>query len=86
MTVLLEAFVVALAGGALGSALSLATTGLDFTTVNTATNQAITFRFLPSAMVLLGSLLFGTLAGLIGGVLPALKASRVQPIHAMRAV
>jgi putative ABC transport system permease protein len=80
----LEAALLALAGGAFGCVLALLTSLVDFSTQNDATGQELSFRFLPSAQLLLLSLLAGTLVGVLGGLLPAIKASRIDPIRAMR--
>jgi putative ABC transport system permease protein len=52
--------------------------------VNWGTGQALTFPFLPSAGVLATSLIGGTLVGVMGGLFPALRAWRMNPVDAMR--
>lgn len=82
--VLLESVALALAGGAAGIGLALLTPWLDFHIVNFATNQEMAFRFRPTPAALLGSLAAAALVGLLGGLWPALRAARMDPVQAMR--
>jgi hypothetical protein len=75
----------ALAGAVLGVALSLLTPLFDFSTENFGTGSEMTFHFVPSPPILLGSLALGVLVGLVGGLFPALAAARVRPLPALRA-
>jgi putative ABC transport system permease protein len=80
----LEAALLALLGGALGCALAYTLRFVEFTTMNDATGQELKFRFLASAGTLFGALGAGAVVGVVGGLFPAIKASRVDPIRAMR--
>lgn len=63
--------------------------GLNFltlSTINWASFAEITFRFTLTPEILLKSLIFGVGMGLVGGLLPALKAARLPLIEALRAV
>lgn len=82
--ILIESLALALAGGALGAALALLTPWFDFHTVNFATNQEVAFHFRPSSSALLLSLAAAVLVGLLGGLWPALRAARMDPVQAMR--
>jgi putative ABC transport system permease protein len=58
---------------------------LDFNAVNFATDQEVAFRFQPDLRWLIGSVAGATLVGLLGGLWPALRAARLDPVQAMRA-
>lgn len=59
---------------------------LTLSTINWASFAEITFRFTLTPEILLKSLIFGVGMGLVGGLLPALKAARLPLIEALRAV
>ena len=69
-----------LAGGAAGVAAAM----LDFDTVNFATGQDCSFHFRPALDTLLMALGVAALVGLLGGMLPAIRAARMHPVVAMR--
>lgn len=81
---LLESTVLALGGGVLGVLAALCMTFVKLSMMNFATWQEVSFSFDPNPQVLVISLVFGALMGVIGGFFPALRAARVSPIEAMR--
>jgi putative ABC transport system permease protein len=81
---LLESTVLALGGGVLGVLGALCMTFVKLSMMNFATWQEVSFSFDPNPKVLLASLFFGALMGVLGGFFPALRAARVSPIEAMR--
>jgi putative ABC transport system permease protein len=85
VTFVLESALLALAGAVLGVGLSLLTPLFDFSTENFGTGSEMTFHFVPSPPILLGSLALGVLVGLVGGLFPAFAAARVRPLPALRA-
>jgi ABC-type antimicrobial peptide transport system permease subunit len=59
---------------------------ITLSTINWSSFAEITFRFTLTPEILLKSLAFGLGMGLVGGMLPALKAARLPLIDALRAV
>jgi putative ABC transport system permease protein len=81
---LLEALLLASAGGALGVGGALALGQLRFSLVNVANWSEVVFRFEPTPGVLAASVAFAGALGLVGGLLPAIRAASVPPIRAIR--
>jgi putative ABC transport system permease protein len=52
--------------------------------MNMASWSEISFSFDPTPAILIRALLFAGFMGLLGGFLPAIRASRVSPVAAMR--
>lgn len=84
LSFLVEAGLLALIGGTLGGIASMGMTAVEFSMVNFATWQEIAFSFDPSLGIVLGSIAAGGVMGILGGFLPAWRASRLSPIAAMR--
>jgi putative ABC transport system permease protein len=86
-SVLLEALILAAIGGAIGAALAFAVfNGFTVSTLNFQTFSQVAFAFrVTPALVAQG--LFGAIAiGLLGGLLPALRAARLPITTALRAL
>jgi putative ABC transport system permease protein len=81
---LLETTLLAGLGALVGMGLSALTSLVEFAAVNAATGAQIDLRFRPTVPIMLGSVLIGTLVGLIGGMFPALQAARINPLEAIR--
>ncbi|MEO7731029.1 MAG: FtsX-like permease family protein [Kofleriaceae bacterium] len=82
---LLEALFLAAIGGVLGSALVLVlTVFVSFPVINFQTFSEIVIRFHATPAVFVKALIFSGVMGLVGGLFPAIRASRVSPIEAMR--
>jgi putative ABC transport system permease protein len=81
---LLEATLLAVAGGLIGIAGALAFGMRKVSLVNWTTWQEVTFSFNPDPVLLLKALLVGALMGIVGGAFPAIRAARVSPVQAMR--
>lgn len=73
---LLESLFVALAGGVLGCLLALPINGIRTSTTNWQSFGELVFAFRVTPTILVQGLLFALLMGLIGGLLPAWRASR----------
>ena len=82
---LLEAIVLAVIGGAIGSALVLLLSFASFPVINFQTFSEMVIEFTATPGVFLRALLFACGMGLVGGLAPAIRASRVSPVEAMRA-
>jgi putative ABC transport system permease protein len=59
-------------------------TAVDFSMMNFATWQEISFSFDASPGIILGSIAAGGAMGILGGFFPAIRAARLSPIEAMR--
>ncbi|MGZ8219351.1 ABC transporter permease [Methylomagnum sp.] len=82
---LAEALLLGLAGGVIGVTLASAMQFLTVSTVNWQTFSELAFTFDLSLAIVLESLGFALAMGLLGGVLPALRAARMDLIEALRA-
>lgn len=81
---LLEAVLVALAGGLLGCLLSLPINGIQTSTTNWQSFGEVTFAFRVTPTILLQALAFAGVMGVVGGLLPARRAAREVVAVAMR--
>jgi putative ABC transport system permease protein len=82
---LLESIFLSLIGGAIGAAASLAMGLVKFSMVNFASWSEIVFSFEPKPEILINSLVFAAVMGILGGFPPARRAAKLSPIEAMRA-
>ena len=79
-----ESVILALAGGAVGVLASIALGSVKFSMINFASWSETVFSFDPTPGVLLSAFAFAGAMGFIGGLFPAVRASRVSPVAAMR--
>lgn len=84
LSFLLESVVLGLAGGVLGAAASLGMSFLRFPLVNFATFSEIIFTFEPTPEILVTALIVAVVMGLFGGLYPAVRASRMNLVQAIR--
>ncbi|MEZ4360766.1 MAG: FtsX-like permease family protein [Kofleriaceae bacterium] len=82
---LLEAIALALLGGAVGVALVMLMSLVKFPVLNFQTFSEIVISFRATPGVVISALVFSVVMGLIGGLIPAIRASRISPVEAMRA-
>jgi len=81
----LESVALALGGGLLGVAGALAMRGVRFSMMNFASWSEVVFTFEPTASIVTTALVFAGGMGLLGGILPAVRAAGISPTAAMRA-
>jgi putative ABC transport system permease protein len=81
---LFEAVLLAVVGGAAGAAASMSMAFVHFSMVNMASWSEMVFSFDPTARVLTTALVFACGMGLLGGLLPAVRAARTSPLQAIR--
>lgn len=81
---LLEAIVLTAVGGALGALASVPMRFLEISTINQTTWSIVVFGFEPTPLILLTSALLAAAIGLVGGFIPAYRASQLSPAQAMR--
>jgi putative ABC transport system permease protein len=85
VAVMLESLAIALIGGALGAAVAyLAFNGFHTATVNWQTFSQVTFAFDVTPQLLILGIIWATVIGLLGGLLPALRAARLPIAAALR--
>jgi putative ABC transport system permease protein len=82
--IVLESAVLGLAGGGVGALAAWLTRFLRFSTLNYATGELVSFPFLPSASILATALACGLVVSVLGGIFPAWRAARIDPVSAMR--
>jgi putative ABC transport system permease protein len=82
---LLEALLLGLVGGVMGLAGASVMQLVSFSTTNFQTFSDLSFRFLLTAEIVVQTLLFALLMGLLGGFLPAVRAARLNIVDALRA-
>ncbi|MGB5872112.1 MAG: ABC transporter permease [Bacteroidota bacterium] len=82
---LIESIVLALIGGAAGIALASLTSLIRISTINFSTFSELAFGFVLSPGIVVASLIFAIIMGILGGFLPAARAARMQIVSALRA-
>jgi putative ABC transport system permease protein len=82
---LLESLLMGAIGGALGLALASLMQWVSFSTMNFQTFAELAFSFTLNPRIVVSSMLFALLMGLLGGFLPAVRAARLKIVDALRA-
>lgn len=85
VSVMLESLIVALLGGVIGAVVAyLAFNGFHTSTVNFQSFSQVTFAFQVTRQLLIQGIIWATVIGLIGGLLPAIRAARLPIASALR--
>jgi putative ABC transport system permease protein len=80
-----ESLLLALVGGLLGLFFASFLTAITVSTTNFSSFSELAFGFTLTPKIVMQSLAFALVMGLVGGVLPAIKASRMKIVDALRA-
>ena len=83
---LVESLLLGFIGGCVGLFFASFMQFITISTVNFQTFSELAFKFTLTPGLILESMLFALIRGLTGGVLPALRASRMKIVDALRAV
>jgi len=86
MAFLQEAMLLGLAAGVLGLVGAAFMQTVEISTTNVQTFSEVVFRLILTPGIALEVLLFSVLMGVLGGVLPAIRASRLEIVDALRSV
>jgi putative ABC transport system permease protein len=81
---LLESLMLAVAGGTVGALASMLMGFARFSMINFQSWSEMVFTFEPHPDIIMGALIRAGIMGLVGGLLPAIRAARVSPVRAMR--
>lgn len=82
---LAEAISLSLVGGAIGLGLASLMQAIEFSTTNFQSFSELSFGFLLTPGIVAQALVFSILMGTVGGMLPAIRASRIAIVEALRA-
>lgn len=81
---MIEAIFLSLIGGAIGLVFVQLLALVSFPTMNFQTFSEIVITFVATPAIMISSLIFSIVMGLLGGLAPAIRAARVSPVEAMR--
>jgi ABC-type antimicrobial peptide transport system permease subunit len=82
---LAESMLLALTGGVVGLLFASFMQFLSFSTTNFQSFSELAFGFRLNGVIIVKTLLFSLVMGVIGGLLPALRAARMKIVDALRA-
>jgi putative ABC transport system permease protein len=82
---MLEAIALSLVGAVVGLALVMLLSLISFPVMNFQTFSEIVIGFRATPGIIVGALVFSVFMGFLGGLFPAIRASMVSPVEAMRA-
>jgi ABC-type antimicrobial peptide transport system permease subunit len=82
---LFESLFIAVVGGVVGVALATVLQAIEISTTNFDTFSELAFSFRMSPGIAVWALVFAVIMGIVGGFLPAVRASRLGIVQALRA-
>jgi putative ABC transport system permease protein len=85
LSFLLESVVLALLGGAVGTVAALGMGFVRFSMINFSNWSEIVIRFSPTPGIIVRAIVFAVVLGVLGGMLPAIRAARLKLLDALRA-
>jgi len=83
---LIESLVIAISGGLIGIFLASFLQFFNISTLNFQSFSELAFSFSLSPTIIMTSLIFAIIMGIVGGFLPSVRASRLKIVNALRAV
>jgi putative ABC transport system permease protein len=86
LALLLEGAFLALIGGALGCAIAFFWNGYTTATMGFETFSEIVFEFTITPKLVVEGLIFAVIVGLVGSLLPTIRAARLPVISALKSV
>ena len=84
LSFVVESTLVGVTGGVVGILPAFALQFVSFSTTNWSSFSEVAWRFSLNGWIVAASILFATLMGFIGGLLPALRAARIPVVDALR--
>jgi putative ABC transport system permease protein len=82
---LFESLVISVSGGLVGIAAAYFLNFVQISTINWDTFSELAFNFRLSTQIAISALIFALAMGLVGGFLPAVRASRLRVVDSLRA-
>ena len=82
---LIESLLLALVGGLIGLVAASFLTAITISTTNFQSFSELAFAFTLTPSIVISALVFSVVMGFVGGFLPAIKASRMKIVDALRA-
>jgi len=85
VSVMAESLLLALAGGAIGGAAAyIGFNGFQTSTINWQTFSQVAFAFAVTPGLIVAGIVYALMMGLLGGLLPAVRAARLPIVAALR--